>query len=156
MTEGIEALAAWPPAAVATVVAALSAGALTLLGAVVGGCWAVLRWRRGVHREERDRAWTRIVWAVDLLCADDVGRNEIGRDAFRAVYDMQIARDEDVEFVSIVSEITGFEKGDATWASQWTSGTRTGRNNGGRRSESGIGSAHGRSRRSSPSRNGSN
>ncbi len=144
MTEGIEALAAWPPAAVATVVAALGAAALTLLGAVVGGCWAVLRWRRDVHREERDRAWTRIVWAVDLLCADDVGRNEIGRDAFRAVYDMQIARDEDEAFVNIVSEAVGCEKGDATWALRSTSGTSSGRSGGGRRSRSDTRSARGK------------
>lgn len=105
MTEGIEALAAWPPAAVATVVAALGAAGLTLVGAIAGWCWALLRWRRDVHREERDRAWSRIVWAIDHVCADDIGRNEIGREAFEAAYNMQIARDADVEFVNIVDTV---------------------------------------------------
>lgn len=53
---GEAALAAWPPAAVATVVAAVLAAVLTLLAAVVGGVWAIVRWRRDVAREERDRA----------------------------------------------------------------------------------------------------
>jgi hypothetical protein len=105
MTAGTEVLAAWPPAAVATVVAALGAAALTMTGALVGGVWAAVRWRRDVSREERDRAWTRIVWAVDMVCSEDVGRNEIGLRAFQAVYDMQIARDEDVVFVTIVGEL---------------------------------------------------
>jgi hypothetical protein len=117
MTAGTEVLAAWPPAAVATVVAALGAAALTLTGALAGGVWAAVRWRRDVYREERDRAWTRIVWAVDLVCAEDVGRNEIGRRAFQAVYDMQIARDEDVVFVTIVREliITEKQRRDRPW-----------------------------------------
>jgi hypothetical protein len=56
MTAGVEGLAAWPPAAVATVVAAALAVALTAVAGLVGGLWAVLRWRRDVAREERDRA----------------------------------------------------------------------------------------------------
>ncbi|MFJ4296506.1 hypothetical protein [Curtobacterium sp. NPDC089689] len=55
MTAGTEGLAAWPPAAVATAVAAVVTTGLTLVVAVVGGVWVVLRWRRNVAREERDR-----------------------------------------------------------------------------------------------------
>ncbi|ROP60757.1 hypothetical protein [Curtobacterium sp. ZW137] len=113
LTVGTDGLAAWPPAAVATVVAALCAAGLTMVVAVVGGCWAVLRWRRDVHREERDRAWTRIVWAIDLVCSDDVGQNEIGRLAFEAACDMQIARGAHVEFVTIVDNLIKTRAGGA-------------------------------------------
>ncbi|PZF04113.1 hypothetical protein DEJ01_08460 [Curtobacterium sp. MCLR17_040] len=82
-------LAAWPPAAVAVVVAALCTAAFTLLVAVVGGLWAVIRWRRDVAREQRDRAWSRFVWVVDLITAAEVGRREIGRNLAQAMYDMQ-------------------------------------------------------------------
>lgn len=111
MTEGIEALAAWPPAAVATVVAALCAAGLSLVGTVLAGCWAVLRWRRDVHCEERDRAWSRAVWAVDLACASDVGRFEIGVRAVRSIHDMQILHGSDAEFVRIVVELLEDRKG---------------------------------------------
>jgi len=89
MTEGIEALAAWPPVALATVVAALAAAALTLLGAVVGGCWAIVRWRRDVEREERDRYWARLTVVFELVSGDDVGRHELGYALAAAMCDMQ-------------------------------------------------------------------
>jgi hypothetical protein len=110
MTAGVEGLAAWPPAAVATVVAALAAAALTLVAGMVGGVWAVLRWRRDVAREERDRAWARFVWTVDQACAGDVGRSEVGLTSAKAMYNMQILRDHDAAFGTIVLElITGGE-----------------------------------------------
>lgn len=73
MAAGVEGLAAWPPAAVATVVAAAPAVALTAIAGLVGGLWAVLRWRPDVAREERDRAWSRFVWTVDQACDGDAG-----------------------------------------------------------------------------------
>ncbi len=105
MTAGGVGLAAWPPLAVATVVAALVATTLTLLVGVVGGCWAVVRWRRDVAREERDRAWSRFVWTVDQTCAADVGRAELGCASAEAMYDMQILREDDATVGSIVLEI---------------------------------------------------
>ncbi|WP_144715054.1 hypothetical protein [Curtobacterium pusillum] len=108
MTAGVEGLAAWPPAAVATVVAAALAVALTAVAGVVGGLWAVLRWRRDVGREERDRAWSRFVWTVDQACDGDVGRSEVGLASAKAMYNMQILRDHDAAFGKIVLElITG-------------------------------------------------
>ncbi len=105
MTAGAEGLAAWPPLAVATVVAALGAAALTLVAAVVGGAWAVVRWRRDVAREERDRAWSRFVWIVEQACADDVGRAELGAASAAAMYDMQILREQDAIVGSIVLDM---------------------------------------------------
>ncbi|SOC87594.1 hypothetical protein SAMN05660766_1279 [Curtobacterium sp. 314Chir4.1] len=93
MTAGVEGLAAWPPAAVATVVAAAQAVALTAVAGLVGGLWAVLRWRRDVAREERDRAWSRFVWTVEQACDGDVGRAEIGFASADVMYDMQILRE---------------------------------------------------------------
>jgi len=89
MTAGVEGLAAWPPAAVATVVAALAAAALTLVAGFVGGVWAVLRWRRDVAREERDRYWSRLTVVFDFITAHDLGRREIGGELAQAMYDMQ-------------------------------------------------------------------
>lgn len=91
-------LAAWPPAAVAAVVAAAVGSALTL----VGGLWAVLRWRRDVAREERDRAWARLVWTFDQVCDGDVGRAEVGRFSARAMSRMQILRADDAAIGKIV------------------------------------------------------
>lgn len=105
MTAGVEGLAAWPPAAVATVVAAALAVGLTAVAGLVGGSWAVLRWRRDVAREERDRAWSRFVWTVDQACDGDVGRNEIGFAGAKAMYRMQILRDHDAVFGRIVLEL---------------------------------------------------
>ena len=82
-------LATWPPAAVAVVVAALCTAAFTLLVAVVGGLWAVIRWRRDVAREQRDRYWARLTVVFDLITAAEVGRREIGRNLAQAMYDMQ-------------------------------------------------------------------
>ncbi|WIE74786.1 hypothetical protein [Curtobacterium sp. MCSS17_007] len=82
-------LAAWPPVAVAAVAAALVGSALTLVGAAVGGVWALLRWRRVVAREERDRAWAGSVWTVEHASDADVGRAEIGRASAQAMSDMQ-------------------------------------------------------------------
>jgi len=99
MTAGVEGLAAWPPAAVATVVAGL-----------VGGLWAVLRWRRDVAREERDRAWSRFVWTVEQACDGDVGRAEIGFASADVVYDMQILREGDAVLGTMVlGLVTGRE-----------------------------------------------
>lgn len=95
-------LAAWPPAAAAAVVAAAVGSALTLVGALVGGLWAVLRWRRDVAREERDRAWARFVWTVDQVCDADVGRAEVGRFSARAMSRMQILRADDAAIGRIV------------------------------------------------------
>ncbi|MGN8051307.1 hypothetical protein ACTJKO_16630 [Curtobacterium sp. 22159] len=89
MTAGVEGLAAWPPAAVATVVAAVLTVAFTLAAAAVGGLWAVLRWRRDVAREERDRYWSRVTVVFELVSGEDVGRNELGYALARAMYDMQ-------------------------------------------------------------------
>jgi hypothetical protein len=86
-------LATWPPAAVAVVVAALCTAAFTLLVAVVGGLWAVIRWRRDVAREQGDRAWSRFVWVVDHVTDADVGRVEIGRLVAGAMYNMQVLRE---------------------------------------------------------------
>jgi hypothetical protein len=89
MTAGTEGLAAWPPAAVATVAAALVTTGLTLTAATVGGVWAVVRWRRDVAREERDRYWSRLTWALDLMSSEDVGRSDLGFLLAEAMYDMQ-------------------------------------------------------------------
>ena len=105
MTAGVEGLAAWPPAAVATVVAASVAVASTVLAAAVGGIWAVLRWRRDVAREERDRAWSRFVWTVDQACDGDVGRGEIGFASANTMYEMQALRDEDAVYGRVVLRI---------------------------------------------------
>lgn len=108
MTAGVEGLAAWPPAAVATVVAAALAVALTAVAGLVGGLWAVLRSRRDVAREERDRAWSRFVWTVDQACDGDVGRGEVGLASADAMYDMQILRESDAVLGTVVLElITG-------------------------------------------------
>ncbi|MGG7307806.1 hypothetical protein ACQXVK_11495 [Curtobacterium sp. AB451] len=110
MAAGVEGLAAWPPAAVATVVAAAPAVALTAIAGLVGGLWAVLRWRPDVAREERDRAWSRFVWTVDQACDGDVVRSEVGLASARAMSNMQILRDHDAAFGTIVLErITGGE-----------------------------------------------
>lgn len=112
MTAEVEGLAAWPPMAVATVVAAALAVALTAVAGLVGGLWAVLRWRRDVARDERDRAWTRFVWTVDQACDRDVGRAEIGFASADAMYDMQILRESDAVLGTMVlGLITGRESG---------------------------------------------
>ncbi|GGK91238.1 hypothetical protein JOE58_001485 [Curtobacterium luteum] len=111
MTAGTEGLAAWPPAAVATVVAAVVTTGLTLVVAVVGGVWVVVRWRRDVAREERDRAWSRLVWIVDQACDPDVGRSEVGLVGADAMYDMQMLRDDDAVLGTMVlGLITGQEQ----------------------------------------------
>ncbi|MBT2503392.1 hypothetical protein [Curtobacterium sp. ISL-83] len=111
VTTGTEGFGGWPPAAVATVVAALLTAALTLAAAGAGTLWAIVRWRRDVSREQRDRAWSRFVWAVDHVADGDVGRAEIGRVAARAMYNMQILRDDDEEIGTLVLElITGEER----------------------------------------------
>ncbi|WP_439692161.1 hypothetical protein ACRQ4B_14820 [Curtobacterium sp. SP.BCo] len=110
MTAGVEGLAAWPPAAVATVVAAAITVAFTVVVAGICGLWAVLRWRRDVAREERDRAWSRFVWTVDQACDGDVGRGEIGFASANSMYEMQSLRDEDAVYGTVVLEIiTGRE-----------------------------------------------
>lgn len=119
MTAGVEGLAAWPPAAVATVVAAAPAVALTAVAGLVGGLWAVLRWRRDVAREERDRAWSRFVWTVDQACDGDVVRSEVGLASAGAMSNMQILRDHDAAFGTIVLErITGGEDDDGAGPGQ--------------------------------------
>ncbi|MBT1677155.1 hypothetical protein [Curtobacterium aurantiacum] len=112
MGTGTGELATWPPAAVATVVAALSTAAFTLLVAVVGGLWAVIRWRRDVAREQRDRAWSRFVWVVDHVTdADaDVGRAEIGRLVAGAMYNMQVLREADEVIGKLVLELVTEEE----------------------------------------------
>lgn len=111
MTAGTEGLAAWPPAAVATVVAAVGAASVALVGALVGGVWAVLRWRRDVAREERDRAWSRFVWTVDHAADHDTGKAEIGRLAAGTMYNMRILGDEDELIGRLVLElVTGREQ----------------------------------------------
>ncbi|KTR38377.1 hypothetical protein NS263_13615 [Curtobacterium oceanosedimentum] len=111
MTATGEGLAAWPPVAVAAVVAAAIGSAMTMIGALIGGLWAVLRWRRDVAREERDRAWARFVWTVDHASDDDVGRAEIGRFSAQAMSDMQILRDDDAAVGKIVLDL--ITEGDA-------------------------------------------
>ncbi|MCS6559504.1 hypothetical protein NYQ31_13950 [Curtobacterium flaccumfaciens] len=103
-------LAAWPPAAVAVVVAALCTAAFTLLVAVVGGLWAVIRWRRDVAREQRDRAWSRFVWVVDHVTDADVGRVEIGRLVAGAMYNMQVLREADEVIGKLVLELVTEEE----------------------------------------------
>jgi hypothetical protein len=98
-------LAAWPPVAVAAVVAAAVGSVLTLVGAAVGGVWALVRWRRDVGREERDRAWVRFVWTVDQVCDGDVGRAEVGRFSARAMSRMQILRADDAAIGKIVLDL---------------------------------------------------
>ncbi|MDM7890926.1 hypothetical protein [Curtobacterium caseinilyticum] len=105
-------LAAWPPVAVAAVVAAAVGSGMTMVGALVGGLWAVLRWRRDVVREERDRAWARFVWTVDHASDDDVGRAEIGRLSAQAMSDMQILRDEHAAVGKIVLDLITEGDGD--------------------------------------------
>ncbi|PCN49132.1 hypothetical protein Csp2054_02750 [Curtobacterium sp. 'Ferrero'] len=110
MTAGTEGLAAWPPAAVAVVLAAACTAAFTMLVALVGGVWAVVRWRRDVAREERDRAWSRLVWIVDQACDADVGRSEIGLVGADTMYDMQMLREDDAVLGTMVlGLITGRE-----------------------------------------------
>ncbi|WP_152998265.1 hypothetical protein [Curtobacterium luteum] len=110
--EGSGVLAAWPAAAVAVVVAAVCTAAFTLLVAFVGGVWALIRWRRDVAREERDRAWSRFVWIVDQSCDPDVGRTEIGTIGADAMYDMQMLREDDAVIGTMVlGLITGREEG---------------------------------------------
>lgn len=89
MTAGTEGLAAWPPAAVAVVSAAACTAAFTMLVALVGGVWAVVRWRRDVAREERDRYWSRLTVVFELITDREVGRREIGRGLAKAMYEMQ-------------------------------------------------------------------
>ncbi|WP_152999133.1 hypothetical protein [Curtobacterium oceanosedimentum] len=84
---------------------------MTMIGALIGGLWAVLRWRRDVAREERDRAWARFVWTVDHASDDDVGRAEIGRFSAQAMSDMQILRDDDAAVGKIVLDL--ITEGDA-------------------------------------------
>jgi hypothetical protein len=103
-------LATWPPAAVAVVVAALCTAAFTLLVAVVGGLWAVIRWRRDVAREQRDRAWSRFVWVVDHVTDADVGRAEIGRLVAGAMYNMQVLREADEVIGKLVLELVTEEE----------------------------------------------
>ena len=103
-------LATWPPAAVAVVVAALCTAAFTLLVAVVGGLWAVIRWRRDVAREQRDRAWSRFVWVVDHVTDADVGRVEIGRLVAGAMYNMQVLREADEVIGKLVLELVTEEE----------------------------------------------
>ena len=103
-------LAAWPPAAVAVVVAALCTAAFTLLVAFVGGLWAVIRWRRDVAREQRDRAWSRFVWVVDHVTDADVGRAEIGRLVAGAMYNMQVLREADEVIGKLVLELVTEEE----------------------------------------------
>jgi len=105
-------LAAWPPVAVGAVVAAAVGSTLTLVGALVGGLWAVLRWRRDVAREERDRAWARFVWTVDQACDADVGRADVGRLGAQAMSDMQILRDDDAAVGTIVLDLITEGDGD--------------------------------------------
>ncbi|QCR44031.1 hypothetical protein C1N91_11350 [Curtobacterium sp. SGAir0471] len=95
-------LAAWPPVAVAAVLAAVVGSALTLVGAAVGGIRALVRWRRDVAREERDRAWARFVWTVDQACDPDTGRAEIGSISADAMYDMQDLHGDDAVFGTLV------------------------------------------------------
>ncbi|MBO9047708.1 hypothetical protein JYQ29_07440 [Curtobacterium flaccumfaciens pv. flaccumfaciens] len=103
-------LATWPPAAVAVVVAALCTAAFTLLVAVVGGLWAVIRWRRDVAREQRDRAWSRFVWVVDHVTDADVGHAEIGRLVAGAMYNMQVLRKADEVIGKLVLELVTEEE----------------------------------------------
>lgn len=121
MTAGVEGLAARPPAAVATVVAAALAVALTAVAGwpVAGGLWAVLRWRRDVAREERERAWSRFVWTVDQACDGDVGGSEVGLASAGAMSNMQILRDRHAAFGTIVlGRITGGEDDDGAGPGQ--------------------------------------
>jgi hypothetical protein len=111
MTASGVGLAAWPPVAVAAVLAAVVGSAVTLLGAAVAGVWALVRWRRDVAREERDRAWARFLWTVDHASDDDVGRAEIGRLSAQAMSDMQILRDDDAAVGKIVLDL--ITEGDA-------------------------------------------
>lgn len=114
MTASGVGLAAWPPVAVAAVLAAVVGSAVTLLGAAVAGVWASVRWRRDVAREERDRAWARFVWTIDQICAGDVGRAEIGRVSVQAMSDMQILRDDDVAVGRIVLNLITEGDGDGS------------------------------------------
>jgi len=107
-------LAAWPPAAVAAVLAAAVGSVLALVGASVGGVWTLARWRRDVAREERDRAWGRFVWTVEQVCDGDVGRAGIGRAGARAMSNMQILRDDDIAVGRIVFNLITEGDGDAS------------------------------------------
>ncbi|MDM7889024.1 hypothetical protein QUG98_11210 [Curtobacterium sp. RHCJP20] len=102
MTASGVGLAAWPPVAVAAVLAAVVGSAVTLLGAAVAGVWALVRWRRDVAREERDRAWARFVWTVEQACDPDTGRAEIGSISANAMYDMQNLHGDDAVFGTLV------------------------------------------------------
>jgi hypothetical protein len=77
--------AAWPPAAVATVVAA----SLALVGTAAGTVWAVLRWRRDGERDRRSDRWERTLWVVEMSCSADERRVRIGHAAAKAMYEMQ-------------------------------------------------------------------
>lgn len=86
MTAGTEVLAAWPPAAVATVVGSL----LALAGTGIGVVWSTVRWRQERDRNERAHRWAQVTWAIKMICAGDVARSEIGARAVDAMYEMQI------------------------------------------------------------------
>lgn len=110
MAGGMGEFAAWPPAAVATVVAAAFTVAFTVVLAVPCGLWAGLRSRRDVAREERDRAWSRFVWTVDHACAEDVGRAGVGSLGAEAMYDMRSRRGDGARLGTMVlGLITGEE-----------------------------------------------
>jgi hypothetical protein len=97
MTAQLTEVAAWPSAAVASVFAA----ALALVGSLAVASWTTLRWRRDVVREEQEREWARIVWAVDLAVGADPIRRALGAEALGAMYDMRIAGGKDRPFVRI-------------------------------------------------------
>ena len=91
-------------------VAALGAACVALLAAFVGGVWAVLRWRRDVAREERDRYWARATVVFELVSGDDVGRNELGYALAAAMCDIQrVPRGEEAS-ARVMKELLGDDR----------------------------------------------
>jgi hypothetical protein len=98
MTASIIGSAAWPPAAVATVLGAV----LALAGAGASTVWAVLRWRREADRAARRERWDRAVWAVEMASSDDPLRVEIGRGVAEAMSEIPIPRHDDGDGVKVI------------------------------------------------------
>jgi uncharacterized membrane protein YccC len=111
VTEGVVGSTAWPPAAVATVIASLGAAALSCVGALVVSAWSARRRRHDVARDERDRYWQRLSSALDWMLSPDVGRARVGFLLAEAMYDMREIPPGEESFAIVVAEFIDRERG---------------------------------------------
>ncbi len=111
MTEGVVGSTAWPPAAVATVIASLGAAALSCVGALVVSAWSARRRRHDVARDERDRYWQRLSSALDWMLSPDVSRARVGFLLAEAMYDMREIPPREESFAIVVAELIDRERG---------------------------------------------